>query len=189
VRRVRGPDRTDEQLLTAMAAGDADAFDTFYARHLADLTGFFMRRVRSRELAFDLVAETFAVVITAHRDFDPARGSAGAWLFGIAANKLRESARRGQVEARARRRLAMEPIALSEADLDAVDGLAGTTSEAALQAALGDLTAPQREAIWSRVVQERPYEEIARAMRCSQAVVRQRVSRGLARMRRELAAG
>jgi DNA-directed RNA polymerase specialized sigma24 family protein len=43
----------------------------------------------SREIAFDLTAETFAAVVVACAEYDPQRGSATGWLFGIAANKLR----------------------------------------------------------------------------------------------------
>jgi DNA-directed RNA polymerase specialized sigma24 family protein len=35
-------------------------------------------------------------------------------------------------------------------------------------------------------MEERDYEDIAKELRCSEAVVRQRVSRGLARLRRQL---
>jgi RNA polymerase sigma-70 factor (ECF subfamily) len=37
-----------------------------------------------------------------------------------------------------------------------------------------------------RVVAERPYAEIAAELRCSELVVRQRVSRGLKRLRSEM---
>jgi DNA-directed RNA polymerase specialized sigma24 family protein len=44
----------------------------------------------------------------------------------------------------------------------------------------------QREAVQARVVEERPYSEIAAAMSCSELVVRQRVSRGLRALRSHL---
>jgi RNA polymerase sigma-70 factor (ECF subfamily) len=39
------------------------------------------------------------------------------------------------------------------------------------------------------VIDERDYSEIARELRCSELVVRQQVSRGLARLRDELSEG
>jgi DNA-directed RNA polymerase specialized sigma24 family protein len=45
------------------------------------------------------------------------------------------------------------------------------------------LPADQAQAVRERVVEERSYEQIAAAMRCSPSVVRKRVSRGLATMR------
>jgi hypothetical protein len=49
-----GPaDRDDAALLAAAAAGDEQAFATFYRRHLAAITGFHLRRTGRREIAFD----------------------------------------------------------------------------------------------------------------------------------------
>jgi DNA-directed RNA polymerase specialized sigma24 family protein len=113
----RVSERDDATLLAAAAGGDERAFEAFYLRHLAAVTGFHLRRTGRREVAFDLTAETFAAVVVSCATFDPARGSATGWLFGIAANKLHDSLRRGHVEATARARLRHEPIALEDDDL------------------------------------------------------------------------
>src|ERR1700710_2943023 len=107
----------DAALLHAAAGGDARAFEVFYERHLPAVTGFHLLRTGRRELAFDLTAETFAAVVLSCDRFDPARGSAGGWLFGIAANRLRDSLPHGRVEADARRRLRHEPIVVDDEDL------------------------------------------------------------------------
>ncbi|HMJ36542.1 MAG TPA: RNA polymerase sigma factor [Baekduia sp.] len=176
-------DRDDAALLAATAAGDERAFEVFYRRHLAAVTGFHLRRTGRRELAFDLTAETFAAVVVGCDGYDPARGSATGWLFGIAAHKLHDSLRRGRVEAGARERLRHEPVALLDADLERVDELASAVDEGRLAALLADLPAEQRGALLARVIDERPYPEIAAELRCSEAVVRQRVHRGLRRLR------
>ena len=49
---------------------------------------------------------------------------------------------------------------------------------------LAGLPADQQEAIRRRVLQDGEYDEIARELDCSAAVVRQRVSRGLGALRR-----
>ena len=49
-----------------------------------------------------------------------------------------------------------------------------------------NLPEDERFAVRSRVLDERPYPEIASELRCSEMVVRKRVSRGLARMREQL---
>jgi DNA-directed RNA polymerase specialized sigma24 family protein len=45
------------------------------------------------------------------------------------------------------------------------------------------LPSEQRHAVLARVVDERPYAEIAAQMSCSELVARQRVSRGLKNLR------
>ena len=77
---------------------------------------------------------------------------------------------------------------VSPADRDDAALLAASAAgdESRLAELLAELPAEQREAITARVVDERPYEEIAATLRCSEAVVRQRVHRGLRRLRQRL---
>ena len=75
--------RTDEELLAAVD-GEPEAFGIFYRRHVRPLLGYFVRRTGDAELAADLCAETFAAALDGLRRFDPARGPAVAWLYGIA---------------------------------------------------------------------------------------------------------
>ena len=180
-------DADDEALLVAAAAGECLAFELFYRRWLPAVTRFHLRRVGSRELAFDLTAETFAGLVVALGEFDPARGSAPAWLFAIAEHKLCSSLRRGRVEARARRALGHASVILEDEDLARVDELASIGGLPRLDELLGELPADQRTAVRARVLDERSYAEIAGDLRCSEAVVRQRVHRGLQRLRERLA--
>ena len=111
---------SDDELLASLEPG---SFAVFYRRHVEDLVAFFMRRTRNAELAADLTAETFAAALVARARFDPGRGSASAWLFGIALHKLARVERRAVAERRARRRLGMEWIELTDADNERIDAL------------------------------------------------------------------
>jgi len=182
-----GLDRLDDEaLLGATARGEQTAFAIFYGRWLPVVTAFHLRRVGDRELAFDLTAETFAAVVAGARDFDPARGPAAGWLFGIAGHKLLDSRRRSRVEASARHRLGFERITLDDEDLARVDELASLGGEAQLAALLAELPALQQAAIRARVLDEKPYGDVAAELRCSEAVARQSVHRGLRRLRERL---
>jgi RNA polymerase sigma-70 factor, ECF subfamily len=176
----------DDELLLAAARGDEGAFATFYRRWLPVVVGYHLRRTRDRETAFDLTAETFAAVVAGCQRFDPRRGPAAGWLFGIAENKLLSSLRRARVEAAARRGLGFEPVALTDDDLDRVDKLASQADEVLLGVLLAELPPDQQAAIRARVLEEREYPAIAAELRCSEAVVRQRVHRGLTRLRQRL---
>jgi RNA polymerase sigma-70 factor (ECF subfamily) len=79
----------------------------------------------------------------------------------------------------------MERIELTDEDVAAIDRLAGDGAATRL---LEELGPDQRAAVHARVVEERGYGEIATAAATSEAVVRQRVSRGLAAIRRRLGA-
>jgi RNA polymerase sigma-70 factor (ECF subfamily) len=177
--------RSDEGLLLAVP-GEPDAFAMLYRRHARPLLAYFARRTRDAELAADLTAETFAAALDGAHRFDPDRGPAAAWLYGIARHQLSGALRRGAVEDRARRRLGMARLELDDDALEGIDRLAAGDATAALQEALEGLPPDQRDAVRARVLDEREYGEIARAERTSEAVVRKRVSRGLAGLRSRL---
>lgn len=175
---------SDGDLLRSTRGGDGAAFATFYRRHLPRVVAFLLRETGDREASADLAAEVFAAVLVSARRYRPRDGgSAWPWVRGIALNKLRESRRRGRVEDRARRRLALEPESLDDGDLARVDELASAPGVLAL---VDELPPRQRAAITARIVQEREYAEIAEQLHCSEMVVRQHVSRGLAQLRGRL---
>jgi RNA polymerase sigma factor (sigma-70 family) len=175
------PQASDEDLL-ARTPADARAFAEFYRRWERPVAGFFVRAVGSGEVAADLTAEAFAEALTSAGRFDPERGEAGAWLFGIARHLLARSRARGRVENQARVRLGLPPLALDDELIARIEG-AGEDRALTL---LERLPQDQRSALQARVLDERPYEEIAIELQCSESVVRQRVSRGLAALRMRL---
>jgi RNA polymerase sigma-70 factor (ECF subfamily) len=173
--------RSDEELL---ACGGEEAFATFYRRHAPSLLGYLMRRTGDAEVAADLTAETFAAALAGSQRFTPTRGSAVNWLYGIAANLLRRFFERGRVERQARDRFGIPRIALDDDALERIEALADVEVIAMeLRDALTAMPPEQRAAVHARVVEGLSYEEIASAMTVSHGTARQRVSRGLARLR------
>ena len=173
--------RSDGELLKA-AREDPDAFAAFYERHFPSVLGFFRARVLGEDAAFDLTAETFAAALQALPRFRLGPEPPTAWLFAIARHKLSESVRRGRVDDRARRALHMQPITLDDEGLAILDALEpGPVLEL-----LAELPEDQRAAIDARHLRELDYPAIAAELRCSESVVRKRVSRGLASIRTRL---
>ena len=173
---MRSLSRTDEDLLSA---ADARSFEEFYLRHVDMVLGYFARRTGDAELAADLASETFAAALAGRRRYRPRKGAAGAWLFGIASRKLADAQRKGYAERRMCKRLGMERIDLTDADIAHIEALGAS-------ALLEGLPTAQAEAIRAHVIDERDYGEIAGELRTSEAVVRKRVSRGLATARRRI---
>jgi RNA polymerase sigma factor (sigma-70 family) len=175
-----GTAATDEELLIQQ---DAASFELFYDRYFERLLTFFSRRTPDVELAADLTAETFAAALASRRRYRRHRGRADSWLFAIAYHKLADAQRRGFAEDRARRRLGIERIELTDDDITRIERLGQADSVAAL---VQELPEDQREAIRAHVIEERPYGEIAVEFETSEAVLRKRVSRGLAAIRKRL---
>lgn len=180
-----GPDRRDAESLLGAAGADARAFAAFYRLFERRVLGFFMRATGRPELAADLAAETFARALEHAGSYESSKGLAEQWLFGIARNVLRSSYREGRVEAAARRRLGLPVLVIDDHACETIARLADEEAGATLE--LARLPEQQRLAIEEHVLEERDYEEIACELRCSEAVVRQRVSRGLRTLRARLA--
>jgi RNA polymerase sigma-70 factor (ECF subfamily) len=174
---------SDEQLLLASAT-DPAAFEAFFRRRSEAVLAYFMRRTADPEVAADLMAETFAAALLGARRFRKRPEPALAWLFTIARNELADHGRRGRVAARARRRLGIERVALDDADLARIESsLDAAAVFPAARRELERLPADQRAAVEAYVIEGRGYREIAQEAGCSEAVVRQRVSRGLRALR------
>jgi RNA polymerase sigma-70 factor (ECF subfamily) len=177
-------DRVDEQALLAAARSDAASFSAFYRHFERPVLLFFMHATGRADLAADLAAETFASALESVAGYDSGRGRADQWLFGIARNVLGTSYRRGRVDAAARERLGMPRLILDDHATDIISRLCAA-DQATL--AVAELPPEQRRAVEARVLDERAYADIARELDCSEAVVRQRVSRGLRALRTRLA--
>ncbi len=178
-------DWPDASLLSAIASRDGAAFAVFYRRHVPVVLAYLLRETGNPESAADLAAEVFAAVLPAAGRYVEQGESAAPWVLGIARNKLLMSWRRGRVEALARHRLGFVAVALEDGDLERIVEVAEGASGSLLER-VEQLPEDERNAVRSRVLEERPYSEIAGELSCSELVVRKRVSRGLARMREQL---
>ena len=65
-------------------AGAAAEFERLYRANVDAVTAYFARRTTDPQLVADLTADTFVTVITSFESFDPRKGTARAWVFGIA---------------------------------------------------------------------------------------------------------
>lgn len=179
------PSRSDEVLLQ-LAQREGEAFGHFYDRHHMALLGALRQRVSSTEVALDLTAEIFAVALERCERFENrGPGSAKAWLFGIARFKLIDLYRDGAAENRVRERLGMGRLVVDDEELEALEARL-SAHQVGVEDALAALPADEQEAVRARVVDEEDYPTIATRFSVSESVVRQRVSRGLRRLRTNL---
>src|SRR5215813_6802543 len=81
-----GPERSDEELLLALASGDDSALAPIYRRHVPTVFKIAVQAL-GREAAEDVVQEVFASVWKNAGTFDPARGQStrSARLGGVSA--------------------------------------------------------------------------------------------------------
>jgi RNA polymerase sigma-70 factor (ECF subfamily) len=177
----------DDRDLLVCACHDREAFAELYRRHVAGVLAYFSRALDRSDLAFDLTAETFAAALLALPSYRPGPAPGRSWLYAIAHNRLVDSVRKGQAEARARDELGMQTIVLTDGGEAAIDRIIARMDGRSAFELVSELPDDQREAITARFLNGLEYSEIAAAMDCSEQVVRKRVSRGLASLGLRLA--
>jgi len=159
-----------------------DAVRSLFVAHAVDLHAYASRRV-GRDLADDVVAETFRQAIESWDRYDAAIGSARGWLFGITTNLLRRHWRTERRRLTALRRSGGEAGVL---DLDPSAGvddrLDADVEVSRVIDAVAELDPDDRDLLslvsWERM----PHAEIAEVLSIPVGTVRSR----LHRIRRQL---
>jgi RNA polymerase sigma-70 factor (ECF subfamily) len=149
------------------------SFATTAEEHLDDVFGYLVYLTRDRSAAEDLTADTFEKALRLWKRFDPSRASARTWLCQIARTTALDWFRSEE-----RRRRREERASVPERlDGSFVEGLSP-----ALEAALAELSAGEREVIALRVLLDLDGEEAARVLGISPTAVSTRLSRALKKL-------
>ena len=171
----------------AAGAGAAAEFERIYRANVDAVSAYFARRTADPQLVADLTADTFVAVITHFGSFDPRKGTARAWVFGIARHvyasyceaysqqqhKLRRLAGRRDLDADQVEEL-LERIDAERAGRDLLTGLAALPERDRAVIELVDIAGL------------RP-KEAAAALGLTPGTVRMRLMRTRARLRKQAA--
>jgi RNA polymerase sigma factor (sigma-70 family) len=163
---------------------DPAAFEAAFRQHFPLIYRFIARRVGTA-LAEDLAAETFAMAYRRRATFDPGLGSVRSWLYGIAANLVRDQWRAEQHLLALDARLVPE-IDSSDGYDEADQRVIAALLAPRLAAALSRITSDQREVLLLHAWAELSHEEIAAALGIAPGTVRSRLFRARAALRDEL---
>lgn len=172
------PGRRGRQLDRRLAGA---AFACLYSFQSPRLVRFFYRHTFDAQVSLDLVAETFAQALAAREGFRGASDVEVETRLGeIAHNLLSHYQRDGLAERRATEQLQLSVPAIAADDYERVKVIAGAGAYCdRLRGALGGLTEERRRAVELRVIDERPYSEVAHRLGITEAGARARVSRAL----------
>lgn len=160
-------------------------FERLYRANVEAVTSYFARRSADPHVVADLTADTFVTAITSFASFDPGKGSARSWVFGIArhvyaAHCEAYGQQRDRLERLAGRR-DLEPDQVEEL-LDRIDA---ERAGRALVTGLGAL--PDRDRALVELVDLaglRP-KEAAAVVGVTPGAVRMRLMRARAQLRRQ----
>jgi RNA polymerase sigma factor (sigma-70 family) len=183
------PAAADEPQLAAwiarIAERDERALGALYDATLSRVVGLVRRIVRRADLADEVVEDAYFQVWRQALRFDPARGSAQAWLLGMARSRAIDRLRR---EAR----FAAESLDADHApqiegeDAPADDLLAAARGHAELHRALMQLQAQPRQLVALAFFRGLSHEEIANQTSLPLGTVKSQIRRALIALRQVL---
>lgn len=180
------PHLREDDLLRRAARGDEDSFLQIYRAHQASLYRYVLRMSGSTWAAEEIVQEVFLTLLRDPGRFDPARGPLGAYLFGIARNRVLKHLER------APREVPLEPACEVEGEIQSgpADRVTPMQTPAAwaeqrqlaerVREAVLDLPPDFREAVVLCELEELSYEEAARLLDCPIGTIRSRLHRARA---------
>ena len=157
-----------------------DPAATAFERHYAQILRYLRRRTDSAEEAEDLAQAVFADAAARLRDLEPGAAPVLAWLYTVAQRRLAD-----------RRRLAArrpEAVAWLESVRIEDDAGYGPAVASALKGAIEALPLGQRQVVVMKLLEGRPFAEIARLVGASEAACKMRFARGLEAVRDDLRA-
>jgi RNA polymerase sigma-70 factor, ECF subfamily len=161
----------------------ARSFAEAAERHLDDVHAYLVYLTGDRPTAEELTAETFARALERWHRFDPRRGMPRTWLCQLARSTALDHFR---AEERRRRREGRYAV---EETCEGGDAVFGEGLSPALEQALAQLSAAEREVVALRVVLELDGEGAARVLGISRTACSTRLSRALAKLEKEVSAG
>ncbi len=176
-------DADDAALVCALRAGEARAFDAAYGRYRARIFSFLLRLARRRDVAEDLLQETF-VRLAKHARTLAEDTVLGAWLFTVARNLWRSHRRWRLLDAERLREVGLWPSASSVTPLALSEA---TETERRLEAALLALPEMYREVLLLVAVERLEPQRAAEVLGLRADAVRQRLLRARAMLSQALA--
>jgi RNA polymerase sigma-70 factor (ECF subfamily) len=167
-----------------LAADDPADLTAMFSLHVRSLLRYCAARV-GPGAAEDVVAETFSIAFSRRHRFDPHRGSALTWLYGIATNVAR---RHRRTELHVYRMYARGSV--PEA-YDSFDDRAAARADAdvlsrRVAAAVADLPSRQRDVLLLFAVAELDYAEVAEALSIPLGSVQSSLHRARTKLRKLL---
>ena len=176
---------TDESstLVARLIAGEVRAFDEAYAAYHLRVYGFILRMVRRREVAEDMLQETW-LRLAAHAPRLREDTQLASWLFTVARNLCRSYHRWRLLDSE---RLNELTLAHYRSDQSSpFESVAANQLEQGLESALASLSPRYREVILLVVIERMTPSEAADVLGVRPDTLRQRLSRARAMIAKSL---
>jgi RNA polymerase sigma-70 factor (ECF subfamily) len=180
-------ERSDEELLSALAAGDESALGPLYRRHVPTVYKMAAQALGA-DAAEDIVQEVFASVWKNAESFDSSRGPVRPWILQIARSRVLNELRRRSRKPADAERDGSELDELPDGARSPEQALWDEYRRSAIRQAIGSLPESQRQALSLAFFEELTHEQVADALNVPLGTTKTRIRSGMQRLRLALAA-
>jgi RNA polymerase sigma-70 factor, ECF subfamily len=178
--RSEGGERHLDGLLTRVARGDQAAFEAVYDALAGPVYGLINRVVRDPAQSEEVSQEVLLEVWRTAARFDPAKGTAAAWVMTIAHRRAVDRVRSAAAAAAREVRTAEVPAQNGDEVADTVEA---SLDRERVRECLDGLTAPQRESITLAYYGGLSYRQVGERLGVALSTIKTRIRDGLTRLR------
>jgi RNA polymerase sigma-70 factor (ECF subfamily) len=177
--RPEGGEQSLDGLLARVARGDQAAFEAVYDSLAGPVYGLIQRVVRDTAQSEEVSQEVLLEVWRTAARFDPAKGSATAWVMTIAHRRAVDRVRSAAAAAAREQRSAEIPVAHDEV----ADTVQASLDAERVRRCLEGLTEAQRESITLAYYGGHSYRQVSGLLNVALSTIKTRIRDGLIRMR------
>jgi RNA polymerase sigma-70 factor (ECF subfamily) len=186
---LESPSRVDDDLLRLLISGDEGAFLAFYRRYSGAVYRFALQMSGKVEIAEEVTQDVFMVLIRDGKNYERARGSMAAYLYGIARNFVLRCLEREKPYITALDDPDSGHAESLVADQDVLGDLARDERIELLRKAVLSLPPAYREVVVLCDLNEMDYADAAGVLDCAIGTVRSRLHRARALLVEKIRAG
>lgn len=177
--RARATSQVMDGLVRAIAErGDRECFAQLYEHYAPRLKSYLMR-LGGADAAEEMAQEAMLTVWRKAAMFDPAKASAGTWIFTIARNLYidrRRKERRPEIDFN-------DPMLVGDGEPGADAAMSARQTENLVRAALSSLSPDQARVIEMSFFEDKPHSTIAAELKLPLGTVKSRLRLAFARLR------
>ena len=185
MRRRREPAAANDAAVIESSWRDPERFAVLFDRHAPHIYRY-LARCADRQVADDLVAETFLAAFAKRDRYDLSYADARPWLYGIATNLVGQHRRDQARQARIRTAAPAEPAVPGHADRVAAD-VTAQAMRTLLEAALASLSTGDRDVLLLIAWEQLTFQEVSRALGIPVGTAQSRMHRARTKVRQALA--
>lgn len=182
-------DSSEAELLRRVADGDSEAFAVIFDRHSATILGMLIQLLRRRELAEELLQETFLQAWSQADRYRADRATVCGWLLMLARSRALDHLRSSQARAKREEAVGTDPAVVRVVTPVGTGNLEARERQHLVLHALAGLSEDQRRCVELSFFKGLSHGQIAAELAEPLGTVKSRILHGMRKLRTALEPG